>query len=379
MAVNIDNIDFSAFVRSKARMSWGTVSGRPVEGRSGLWVQFEENRAGTISHRNVEMGALKQAVTQYLTAAQTMTVWTEGRTYEFRRTKKGTLLSRSAPNDLTAQAEGIDRAKRRVLTGVVPALVEAGVMNAAGQIYADKHEKFRQIDRFTQLFADVCGKEKRLTVVDFGCGKSYLDFCIAEYCRAHGIEARLIGVDRRADVVETSRAIAAKCGLTEMTFVCGDVADCPLSDADVMVSLHACDTATDYALYNAVSAKVKYVLAVPCCQHELNAAMTDDSLLSRYGLLRERAAALVTDAVRAALLESCGYRVQVLEYVDSQSSLKNVMLRAVFADLPHELRDNAKAQAEELLCRFGAKQTLYELLYGAKQAYGQDPKKGTIR
>lgn len=357
-----DKIEFAALVRCKARLGDGTVIGRPARIKNQTVVQLTFSQGKKVRHENVPLTAVGERLRELLETADGMTVVTVGRTYEFRRTKKGKLLSRSSSNTAAQTVEGNDRVKNRVLD-TVPALVEAGVMTADGKVYADKQEKFRQINRFTELIADVIGDEKTLSIVDFGCGKSYLGFAVEHYCRKKGIYATVTGIDLKADVIETCEQIAERCGLDNMRFVCGDIADYPLEKADMVISLHACDTATDYALYNAVRAKVKYIFSVPCCQHELNATMTDDSLLSKYGIVRERTAALVTDAVRAALLESMGYRVQVLEYVDSEHSLKNLMIRAVFADTPAEKREKAKQDAERLLHAFGANQCLYRMLY----------------
>ena len=363
MAVQFEQIDFGAFVRCKIKTPTAAVTGRTITIKGKPAVQLEIAADGKVRHENIASENVSAALMSYLETLDHMTIFTEGRTYEFTRSKKGKLLSRSAPNDLKKTSGGNDRQKQRILSGAVPALVAVGVMNEKGQVYADKQEKFRQINRFTELVADVLGQEKQLSVVDFGCGKSYLGFAVEHFCRIKGIAVQLLGVDRKPEVIENCRAVAARCGLVGMEFICGDIADCPLTDADMMISLHACDTATDCALLNAVRAGVKYIFSVPCWQHELNANMRDDSLLSRYGIIRERTAALVTDAVRAALLESCGYKVQVLEFVDTDRSLKNLMIRAVYADTPPAARAAAKTQAEALLKQFGASQTFYDGLY----------------
>jgi SAM-dependent methyltransferase len=231
-----------------------------------------------------------------------------------------------------------DRRKRHLLPEgtPVPFLVELGVMTRDGKVVARRRDKFRQVNRFLELVEDVLPSlpaEGTLTVVDFGSGKSYLTFALHELLHGvHGRSVDLVGLDLEQDVVEHCAAIAERLGCEGLRFEVGDIAGYRGRDSvDLVVSLHACDTATDAALERAVRWEAQVILAVPCCQHELHDQIRSDELapLLRHGVLRERFAADVTDAVRAQLLGLVGYDVQLVEFVELEHTPKNVLIRAV--------------------------------------------------
>lgn len=233
---------------------------------------------------------------------------------------------------------GHNRTKAYLIPENVPCpfLQAAGVMTPEGKVRAPLYHKFRQINRYLELVRDVSGAlpdEGCLQVVDFGCGKSYLTFALhyllTEILRR---EVRIVGLDRRADMVRDCAAMASTLHCAGLEFREGDLAEYePPGKVDLAVSLHACDTATDAALARAVVWNCQVILAVPCCQHELAEQLAADSLvpLLRHGLLRERFAALATDALRAQLLEICGYATQVVEFIELEHTPKNILLRAV--------------------------------------------------
>lgn len=243
-----------------------------------------------------------------------------------------------------------DRVKHRLLPeGVpVPFLVELGVMTPAGKVRSRRYDKFRQVNRFLELVDDVLPAHAPgvLRIVDFGSGKSYLTFALHHLLTAvRGREVEIVGLDLKSDVVDHCEALARRLGADGLRFEVGDIAGYEaLAGVDLVVSLHACDTATDYALDSAVRAGAPVILAVPCCQHELLSQLESPALgpLLRHGTLRERFAAEVTDAARAQLLGAVGYDVQVLEFVELEHTPKNVLLRAV----ARPGRDTAKAFAE---------------------------------
>ena len=172
-----------------------------------------------------------------------------------------------------------------------------------------------------------------VTILDFGCGKSYLTFAMYYYLHEmKKYDIRIIGLDLKKEVIRHCNELAEKYGYKKLTFRVGDIADYEgVSEVDMVVTLHACDTATDYALAKAVGWNARVILSVPCCQHELNRQIENDVLapIMRYGLLKERFAALVTDGLRAEYLESEGYHVQVMEFIDMEHTPKNILLRAV--------------------------------------------------
>jgi len=243
-----------------------------------------------------------------------------------------------------------DRAKRYVLPEgtPVPFLVELDVMTPEGKVRKSRYDKFRQVNRFLELVEDVLPAlpEGRLKIVDFGSGRSYLTFALQHLLvHVHGREVEIMGLDLKADVIADCEQLARRIGAAGLRFEVGDIAGYEaLAGTDLVVSLHACDTATDDALDRAVRAEVPVILAVPCCQHEVMSQLESEVLrpLLRYGTLKERFAAEVTDAARAQLLGAVGYDVQVVEFIELEHTPKNVLLRAV----ARPGRDRKKAFAE---------------------------------
>lgn len=219
----------------------------------------------------------------------------------------------------------------------VPFLVDLGVMTADGKIIRLQYDKFRQINRFLELIEDILPelpRNREIRILDFGCGKSYLTFAMYYYLHElKGYPIRVTGLDLKQDVIEHCSRLAAAYGYDNLEFLCGDIAyydGC--SHVDMVVTLHACDTATDYALAKAVGWGARVILSVPCCQHELNRQIENDLLspVLHYGILKERMSALLTDGIRAQLLEEHGYRTQLLEFIDMEHTPKNLLIRAVF-------------------------------------------------
>lgn len=262
--------------------------------------------------------------------------------------KEAKILRRPPSRPVTTLAH--DRVKRRLLPEgtPVPFLVELGVMTQEGKVRAQRYDKFRQVNRFLELVEDVLPSLPAgpLRIVDFGSGKSYLTFALHHLLTSvHERKVEIVGLDLKAEVVDHCEALARRLGAEGLRFEVGDIGGYDaLAGVDLVVSLHACDTATDDALDRAVRAGAPVILAVPCCQHELLPQLENPALwpLLRHGTLRERFAAEVTDAARAQLLGAVGYDVQVLEFVELEHTPKNVLLRAV----ARPGRDTAKALAE---------------------------------
>ncbi|MBA3347293.1 MAG: SAM-dependent methyltransferase [Actinobacteria bacterium] len=230
-----------------------------------------------------------------------------------------------------------DRRKRYFLEEgtPVPFLVELGVMTADGAVRKSRYDKFRQVNRFLELVDDVVPNlpaEGKLHIVDFGCGRSYLTFALHHLLTVlRGREVDLVGLDLKEDVIAECSALADRLGSTGLRFERGEIAGFDAGGVDLVVSLHACDTATDEALAQAVRWEAAAILAVPCCQKEAYGQIESGLLqpLLRHGLAKERFAALATDALRAQLLELAGYRTQLVEFVDLEHTPKNVLIRAV--------------------------------------------------
>lgn len=248
----------------------------------------------------------------------------------------------------------------------VPFLVDLGVMTAEGAVVRTRYDKFRQINRFLEFIEDILpnlDKGRENTIIDFGCGKSYLTFAMYYYLHEmKGYSIRIIGLDLKQDVINRCNRLAEQYGYDKLRFYHGDIATYEgVNQVDMVVTLHACDTATDYALAKAVQWNAAVILSVPCCQHELNRQMENELMkpVFRYGLIKERMAALYTDAIRAEILENQGYRTQILEFIDMEHTPKNILIRAV--------RDGKKrqneAEIEGILDFLSIKPTLAELLW----------------
>ncbi len=263
-----------------------------------------------------------------------------------------------------------NRVKQYILKeGVpVPFLVDLGVMTAAGKIVASRYDKFRQINRFLEYIEDILPrlpKDRQVTILDFGCGKSYLTFAMYYYLRElKGYDVQIIGLDLKTDVIENCQRLAESYGYQKLHFCQGDIADYEgVEHVDMVVTLHACDTATDYALAKAVGWGAEVILSVPCCQHELNRRMKNDMLapVLEYGILKERMAALITDGIRAKLLENHGYETQILEFIDMDHTPKNLLIRAVKTGRKPSPEDTGKLR--EMIAALYAAPTLAGLLH----------------
>lgn len=256
-----------------------------------------------------------------------------------KRGASGEFTWRSSPPTKVLADETHNRRKQYLIPEDVPCpfLIEIGVMNREGRVLAAKYHKFRQINRFLELVDDVLPHlpaDRELQIVDFGSGKSYLTFALHHLLTAiRSRQVQVIGVDRKADVIRDCARIADQLNCQGLSFKHGDIAQFgSIGQVDLMVSLHACDTATDAAIAQAVHWQTPVILAVPCCQHELAASLQVAPALAAietHGILKERLAALATDALRANLLDLCGYQTQVVEFIDLEHTPKNLLIRAI--------------------------------------------------
>ncbi len=248
----------------------------------------------------------------------------------------------------------------------IPFLVDLGVMSENGTIIKSRYDKFRQINRFLEFIEDILPrlhKDRENVIIDFGCGKSYLTFAMYYYLHVQkGYSIRIIGLDLKQTVIDNCNRLSESYGYEKLRFYHGDIASYEgVSQVDMVVTLHACDTATDFALAKAVSWGASVILSVPCCQHELNKHI-ENSLMApvfQYGLIKERMAALYTDALRAEILENQGYRTQILEFIDMEHTPKNILIRAV----KQGEKKNNRNQIDEILEFLHGNLTLYDLFY----------------
>lgn len=314
---------------------------RPVLLKEVLNFQVTEYKGKQVFHENIE----KEQAIAYITEQMEqffgqMVLESTTKTVNMLVSKKGTVTIKQKvqKKEIKQKELSHNRKKRYILEeGVaVPFLVDLGVQTKEGKIVNSRYDKFRQINRFLEFIQDIVEelpKGRELTIVDFGCGKSYLTFAMYHYLKVmKEFDIRVIGLDLKEDVIAYCNELKEKYGYEKMTFTTGDIASYTgVNAVDMVVTLHACDTATDYALEKAVKWGASVILSVPCCQHELNYQMKNKELeaVLKYGLLKERIAALVTDGLRAEMLEQCGYDTQVLEFINMEHTPKNILIRGV--------------------------------------------------
>ncbi|MDD7396783.1 MAG: SAM-dependent methyltransferase [Eubacteriales bacterium] len=326
-----------------------------LEQRTGFW-QLTRYTQKQAFHENIPSEDLLQALENTIQDHYLqVNAFSLEREHCILLSKKGTCTYREtvmpAESRAAAVREEHNRKKQYILEEGKPIapLVDMGVFTREGKVVRSMYDKFRQINRFLEILEDELANWKgdSIHVIDFGCGKSYLTFIVYYYLtEIRGIRAEIIGLDLKADVIEKCSRAAQNYGYDGLHFEKGDINGYKTPfDVDLVMTLHACDTATDYALYNAVQWKAKLIFSVPCCQHELNGQMEPGTLpiLSRYGILKERFCALATDAIRGNLLEYCGYRTQLMEFIDVAHTPKNILIRAVRRPV-----SNAKKQQEAL-------------------------------
>lgn len=318
---------------------------RPVRIKDELKFQETLYRGTQVFHTNFRAEELSARLTEYMTE-----LFRQAEIASLRETvtvlvgKKGTVTVKRKKNrecgagDKSERDLSHNRAKQYILQEGTPVdfLIGLGVQTPDGHIAKARYDKFRQINRYLEFIEDVLEElpaDRTVRIIDFGCGKSYLTFAMYYYLhQLQGRDIQVTGLDLKADVIRHCNELAEKLHYEKLHFEQGDIKNYEGADAvDMVVSLHACDKATEYALEKAVKWGAGVIMAVPCCQHELNSQISCDTLapIFKYGLIKERMSALITDALRANLLEMQGYDTQILEFIDMEHTPKNLLIRAV--------------------------------------------------
>ena len=336
------NIDFLGATLSNPKNKDGVkkMKVRPLLKKDTLIFQCELFKNNQAFHENYEAAEAVEVLTKYMEDFKQMQIETKKFTATVLVSKKGkATIKKKQQACCTKEVDfSHNRAKKYILQeGIkVPFLQDLGVMTADGKIVRTKFDKFRQINRFLEFVEDILpqlDKNREVTILDFGCGKSYLTFAMYYYLHElKKYDVRIIGLDLKKDVIKHCNELSEKYGYEKLRFLEGNIADYTgVEEVDMVVTLHACDTATDFALDKAVGWNAKVILSVPCCQHELNGQMENELLapIFKYGLIKERMAALLTDAMRAEYLEGQGYEAQILEFIDMEHTPKNILIRAV--------------------------------------------------
>lgn len=319
-----------------------------------------------VFHKNVndiKAEIINDILSNYFFQAE---VFTKEYIYGYRITSKGKVLTNKRLNNQEILVSNHNKEKKYLIkegTIVLP-LIDLGVMNNEGFVVKKYFDKFKQINRFLEVIEDEVKNEKKLNIIDFGCGKSYLTFVLYYYLYyIKKIDVKIIGLDLKEDVINNCNQIKDKYGYSNLSFELGDISLYkPKEDVDMIISLHACDTATDYALYHAIKLKTKYIFCVPCCQHEINLQLNSSKnhLINQFGILKERYSSILTDSIRANILQYYGYKVQVMEFIDMIHSPKNLLIRAVLTD--ESKNSKFLDEVEEIINFYKIEQTLFSLI-----------------
>ena len=335
--------------------------------------QIEKYTQKQVLHENLDKEELEVYLLQELgTHFFRMNVWNAKVEYQMMISKKGKvhIIEKNCTKTAPKEQTGHNRKKKYLIPEgeMIEPLVDMGIFTKEGKIVHSMYDKYRQINRFVELVDDAV-KNRKLTylnIIDFGCGKSYLTFILYHYfTNIRKIPVHMTGLDLKEDVIEKCNLAAKKYGYENLHFELGDICGYQSNEqVDMVITLHACDTATDHALYHAVRWNTEMIFSVPCCQHELNSQIQseDYSILTRYGLIKERTAALMTDAIRANLLEAGGYKTDILEFVDFAHTPKNLLIRAKKKPVSKDQKEKRIREVERLMQEYHLQPTFYQLL-----------------
>lgn len=309
---------------------------RPVQLKDGLKLQLVMSEEKQDTTKNIE--AKKENILEILNSgyANILIEHTAG-SLSVRITKKGEALIHEAKG-VFERSLTHDRAKERLLDASDPFLIEVGISDHKGSIKPSMQDKYRQVEEFLRILEPALPEKKeKLSIVDLGCGHAYLTFATHQYLHKSGIDAKVIGIDVRETSRDRNNAIAKKLGITgSIEFRAEEISETAVESADIAIALHACDTATDDAIAWAVNGGAQLLLIAPCCHHDIqkqmDAAPEPWTALTKFGLMKERLADLITDSFRAQLLRIAGYRVEIIEFVAGEHTPRNLMIRAVKTD-----------------------------------------------
>ena len=340
---------------------------RPITLKEKDFFQIESLTKTQAFHLNIPKDDIKQILNQYFVEYKQFVISTEQYLYNIRISKKDKLFVSKTSHNIQKPALTHNRQKQYLLEGQeIPILIDLGIVDNNGQVIPRKSSKYKQINRFIEIVEDVL-KEKEyqaLNIVDFGCGKAYLTFVLYHYLKnIKNINVKIVGIDLKKQIIDKCNQLANKYNYDQLYFHQGDVKTYQSTEqVDMVVSLHACDIASDYALYQAIQLNAKIILCAPCCQSEINQQFKpkEISLFNEYGLIQERISSLITDGLRANILGVMDYQVSILEFIESKHSPKNIMLRAV--KRKRSDKNKLKQQVYKIVEEFQLEPTLLNLL-----------------
>ncbi|MBF8982403.1 SAM-dependent methyltransferase [Lutibacter sp. B2] len=333
-------------VRKKDEQGYNKVIIRPILLKDTLLYQFEYHYKKKVVHENLKQEATANKMNELLeNEFRQGQLYGTDHDYQILISKKFKAKIIKKPASKKMETRTHNRKKKYIIEENVPCpfLTRLGVMNKDGKVISAKYDKFRQINRFLEMIRDVVSNmdhTKEIKIIDFGCGKSYLTFAMYYYLvDLLGYSVDIIGLDLKEEVIKDCNQIARDLEYDHLRFQMGDIAEFEgVTNVDMVVTLHACDTATDAALAKAVNWNAKVILSVPCCQHELFNQIENEMMspMLKHGIIKERLSALTTDSIRANILEIMGYSTQILEFIDTEHTPKNLLIRAVKSDDKNE-------------------------------------------
>ncbi len=346
---------------------------KPILVKENIVFQFEKFTITQAFHSNLNQDEAKDNIINLLTNDfKQADIFSNGYDYSIKISKKNKILINRKKNDLEKIVVKKQNKEKSYLLKeglFIEPLYDLNIINQDGKINKAMYDKFKQINRYLEMIEDsIKDNYKSLNIIDFGCGKSYLTFVLYYYLvHIKKIDVHMIGLDLKEDVINNCNKIADKYGYKNLKFEVGNIDGYNATfDVDMVISLHACDTASDHAIYNAIKWNSKMIFSVPCCQHEINGQIKSDRLplLTKYGLLKERFSSILTDEMRANLIKAQGYKVQILEFIDLSHSPKNILIRAIKNEKIKDSEINsAKKEVEDIINEYNLDFTLYNLLY----------------
>jgi len=344
---------------NKSENKYKKITVKPISSNDKIIYQLEKFTDKQAFHENIELSFVIEKIMDLAKFYKNINIFTVDADYQVLVSKKGDVRIVKLSPTKTMSISSHNKTKKYIIPDNEPCdfLIELGVMNKDGKVLSKKYDKFKQINKFLEIVDDAVSKftvsnaavhentlanlKNNYKIIDFGCGKAYLTFALYHYFyKIKKTNVQIVGLDLKTEVIDFCNNVAKKLNYSGLKFENGDIKDYNTSQAvDMVVTLHACDNATDAALVKAIKWNTNIILSVPCCQHEFFDKIENDNLepMLKHGLIKERLSSLVTDSLRSLFLETKGYKVQLVEFVDMEHTPKNILIRATKASIREEV------------------------------------------